>query len=328
MTRTVAMTGATGFIGWHVARQFQQSGWHVRGLVRPDSDRPLPAGVERLAAALDEGAVRSASEGADVIVHMAALIRARSAAEFTRVNVDGTRAVARAARALGIRLVHTSSLGVTGPADPGHPPGEDAAPRPINLYGESKRESERVVRETEGLDWTIVRPTLVYGPRDRLFLPIFRMARHGFFPVPQPSAVYNVVHVEDAARAFERAATAPDASGEVFFVGHPEHTRALDMLQLAASSVGRAFHPFVVPRTALRLAAEVGTVLSRLGLPVALDRARFAELDAAGFVCRVDKARARLGFEAAIGLREGFQMTADWYRDAGWLGPFNRPRPE
>lgn len=320
MTRTVALTGATGFIGWHVACRFLQEGWQVRALVRPGSDRPVPQGVDRMRAALDDDtSVRAACAGAAVVVHLAGLVRARSADAFTRVNVDGTRAVARAAQAVGARLVHTSSLGVTGPADPANPPSEDDPARPVNAYGESKRAAEQVVREEDGLEWTILRPTLVYGPRDRLFLPVFRLARLGLFPIPQPRAVYNLVHVADVARAISHAATSPRAVGQVFFVGHPRATAADHMLHAVSAALGKRYRPFIIPHAVLGVAASVGTLLGRVGLPVPLDRARLAEIDAPGFVCRVDKARAVLGFEASVELGEGMRQTAEWYRAEGWI---------
>lgn len=319
MTRTVAMTGATGFIGWHVARRFQDQGWRVRALVRPGSNRPLPPGVERVTASLVDAEVRRACEGASVLLHLAAVIKTRAPAEFTRSNIDGTREVAVAARALGIRLVHTSSLGATGPGNPANPPREEDPPNPINRYGESKRDSEQIVRNMDGLDWTILRPTLVYGPRDRLLLPVFRLARVGIFPSVRPSAVYNFVHIEDVARGFERAVVSDAASKETFFLGHPSHVTGADLLREIAANVGRRFRLLVIPRAVGRLAAEVGTLAARLGIRVPLDRARWRELDAPGFVCRVDKASSRLGFTAAIDLADGLRTTADWYRREGWL---------
>lgn len=319
MTRLVAVTGATGFIGWHVARRFLDSGWRVRALVRPESARPVPEGAERVATPLREGAVVAASSGAQLLVHLAAAIRARSNEEFMHANVEVTGELARAARTLGIRFVHMSSLGVTGPADPSHPPTEDDPPHPINEYAESKRQGELVVRHTAGLDWTMLRPTLVYGPRDRQFFPIFRMARHGVFPFTHAEAVYNLVHVDDVARGVESAALAARAQGEVFFLGHPGHVSAIDMLSQLAATFGRRFRPFRVPRLALRTVAEIGTLASKAGWPTPLDRSRLREMDARGFVCRTDKAREYLGFVARISLAEGFRQTADWYSRERWL---------
>ncbi len=319
MTRQVAITGATGFIGWHVACRFRDCGWRVQALVRSDSDRAVPEGVERVATELRERAIITACDGAHVLVHLAAATRARSDAEFRRANVDITSEVARAAKILGIRLVHMSSLGVTGPRDPLHPPTEDDPPRPINAYGESKRQGELVVRNTAGLDWTMLRPTVVYGPRDRLFFPIFRLAKYGLFPVPHDAAVYNLVHANDVARGVEAAALDGAARGEVFFLGHPTHVTITDLLSQLAAIFGRRFRPFKVPRTALRAAAGLGTLASRAGWPMPLDRARLREMEADGFVCRIDKARDRLGFLAEIPLAEGLRQTAAWYAREQWL---------
>lgn len=318
MSRTVAMTGATGFIGWHVARRFLDSGWQVRALVRPESHRPVPAGAERVVAPLREDDIVTASEGVSLMVHLAGAVGDRSKTEFIRSNVNVTREVAHAARRLGIRLVHTSSLGATGPRSPTRPPAEDDPLRPINAYGKSKRRSEEIVKDVNGLDWAIVRPTLVYGPRDRLFLPLFKLARRGVFPIPNASAVYNVVHVEDVARGFEKVATTA-AAGEIFFLGDPNQVTVTTLLEQLASAFDRPFRPIAIPRIALQTVAGIGSALSMLGIRPPLDRARWKEIDADGFVCRVDKARDQLGFVATTDLREGLKETAEWYLRQGWL---------
>lgn len=318
MTPTVALTGATGFIGWHVARRFQQSGWRVRALVRPESRRPVPEGVERISAPLREADVIAACQGASLLVHMAGAVGHHSNDEFVRTNVDTTDEVARAARAIGIRLVHTSSLGATGPYPPGDPPTEDSPLNPINAYGDSKRRSEDIIRAVDGLEWAIVRPTLVYGPRDRLFYPLFKMSRHGLFPVPNPKAVYNIVHVDDVARGIEMVGTSALRS-EVFFVGHPEHVTVVQLLAHLAAVFDRRFRPLPIPRLALRAMADVGSLLSTVGIPAPIDRDRLKEIAADGFVCRIDKARDRLGFVAEIELREGLSSTAEWYERNGGL---------
>jgi len=323
MTRTVALTGATGFIGWHVARRFQQSGWRVRALVRPQSGRPVPEGVERISASLREAEVISACKDAALIVHLAGAVGHHSTDEFFRTNVDTAAEVARAARALGVRLVHTSSLGATGPHPPGNPPTEDSPLRPINAYGESKRRSEDVIRAVDGLEWAIVRPTLVYGPRDRLFYPLFRLSRRGLFPVPNSKAVYNVVHVDDVARGIEMVATSA-LSSDVFFIGHPEQVTVVELLAHLAAVFDRRFRPLTIPGVGLRALAEVGSLLSSLGIPAPIDRDRLKEIRADGFVCRTDKARDRLGFVATTELRQGLASTAEWYARNGWLPPHQR----
>jgi len=278
----------------------------------------VPDAVKRITAPLREAAIASACTDADLIVHLAGAVGHRPADEFYRTNVEATGEVARAARALGVRLVHVSSLGVTGPGNPKDPPTEDDPLRPINPYGESKRQGEEAIRRVDGLEWAIVRPTLVYGPRDRLFYPLFKLARHGVFPVPNARAVYNIVHVDDVARGIEAVATST-LSGETFFIGHPEQVTVTELLANLAAVVGRRFRPITIPRIALRALAEAGSLVSLVGIHAPIDRSRLEEFDADGFVCRVDKARDRLGFVAKIDLREGLAETAGWYVRNGWL---------
>ena len=200
---------------------------------------------------------------------------------------------------------------------PAIPPTEESPLQPINLTGRAS--GTQNFRETvDGLRWTILRPTLVYGPRDRLFLPLFKLARYGVFPVPNARAVYNVVHVEDLARGVEAVATS-GISSETFFLGHPEPVGIMELMARLASVFGRQFRPITVPRMALRAMAEVGSLVSFVGIRAPIDRSRWKEIDADGFVCRIDKARDRLGFVATIDQREGLAETATWYIRNGWL---------
>src|SRR6185503_12143862 len=142
MRRTVALTGATGFIGRNVAAHLVARGDAVRAVVRPDSPRTPPAGVEVVRAPLAADALRAAFDGADAIVHVAGLVSAVRDEALTRVNVDGTRAVAIAARACRVPVVHISSLAAAGPAPASAPRSEDDPAAPMNAYGRSKLEGE------------------------------------------------------------------------------------------------------------------------------------------------------------------------------------------
>lgn len=317
--RQVAITGATGFIGWHVARLFQEEGWRVRAIVRPESHRSVPDGVERVTASLVQSEIVAIAEGVELIVHLAAVVGARSDEEFQRSNVAATREVAHAARTLGSRLIHASSLGATGPGSPEHPPAETDPTRPVNAYGRSKLQSEMAVKAVEGLNWTILRPSLVYGPRDRLFLPLFALARRGFFPVPNLRSAYNLIHVHDVARCVLHVANADSVAQEIFFVGGQEQVTAREVMARLAAVFNRPFHAITVPRIALRAVAEFGSLASAVGVRIPLNRDRWKELDAPGFVCRTDKARDRLGFVAKTDLNEGLRQTADWYQRNRWL---------
>ncbi|HEY7169252.1 MAG TPA: NAD(P)-dependent oxidoreductase [Vicinamibacterales bacterium] len=319
-SRSVSITGATGFVGYHLAQKFQESGWTVRAVVRPGSAKPLPEGVAAVQAPLVKARLEPAFAGADLVVHAAAAIRAPSDLAFVATNVDGTRAVVEAANAAGARLLHLSSVAAIGPASAAAPAREDDAPHPINGYGRSKLAGEEVVRTEARTPWTIVRPSAVYGPRDRGFLPLFRMARRGLFLYAAPPATaFTFVHVEDLVDALLRAASDDRAIGRTFFVGHPEPVTTEVLLRTIAEAEGKPYRPRSVAPIALDAAAALGELAWRIGRPPLLDRGRLAELQSGGFVCAVDRIRDGLGFVATIPIRDGIERTARAYRECGWL---------
>jgi nucleoside-diphosphate-sugar epimerase len=319
---TVAVTGVTGFIGRHVTADLVARGIEVRGVVRPGSPRGVPGGAAIVRVPLDRTALAEAFAGADAVVHLAGLVNALDPAAYSAVNVEGTREVARAAAAAGARLVQISSLAAAGPAPATAPRSEDDAPSPRTPYGRSKLEGERLVMATPGLRWIILRPAVVYGPGDRAMLPLFKCAERGLLPlVGRPDAAYTFVHVSDVVRAIG-AAIAATIEGQIVFVGHPRPVTAREILETVRRSVGRPAIIVRVPQVITRVAAAACDLIARgVRAPLPLNHWRYVELSAEGFVCCVERLRERLGVVAAIGLREGLALTADWYRQEGWIKP-------
>jgi nucleoside-diphosphate-sugar epimerase len=319
-SRLVSVTGATGFLGLHTVEAFRREGWRVRAIVRPGRRRALPAGVEIREAALSAADLPPAIDGSDVIVHAAGLTRAADNSAFERVNVGGTGAVVEAANACRARLVHVSSQAAIGTGTIERPAREDDPARPINAYGRSKLGSERVLRDRAEVPWVIVRPSAVYGPGDRQFLSLLRLARRGIFPlVGPPDWAVTLAYVEDVARAIVLSAEAEAVSGTALFIGHPEPNRPDGVLRALADLLGRPYRPRRVPGPLARMVARIGDVSWKVGHRPMLDSARLQELDAEGFVCAVERARDMLGFAAAVPLAEGLDRTIRWYRAQGWL---------
>jgi nucleoside-diphosphate-sugar epimerase len=313
MTDRVAVTGATGFIGWHACAQLRDTGWKVVAIVRPDSQKPLPEGVERVPAVLEAATLKRACAGVSTIVHAAGITSARSAQQYARVNVDGTQAAAEAARALDARLVHISSLTAGGPASADKPRDESHIAQPITAYGFSKLRSEELLTRVHGLRWTTIRPAAVYGPRDRQFLPLFQAAKRGVFLRPANARLFSltVVHVADVAQAISLTCGNEATEHETLFVGHPTPVSLDGLLETLAVVFGRAYRPVPVPLALVRCAAWLGVG--------GLSRERWQELTTPGFVCSVQRAEQRLGFRAAVGLTDGLRATADWYSAHRWL---------
>jgi nucleoside-diphosphate-sugar epimerase len=319
---TVAVTGATGFIGRHATAGLLARGFDVRAVLRPGSPHAVTDGSAIVHAPLDAAALRSAFGGASAVVHLAGVVTAVDERVFAAVNADGTRAAAEAAAAVGAHFVCISSLAAAGPAPLQAPRSEDDPPAPQTPYGRSKLAGEQSVSATPGLSWTILRPGVVYGPGDRAVFPFFKCAELGLLPlVGRLDAAYMFVHVDDVVRAIVAAVEARPAA-TIAFVGHPRPVTGRDVLEAARTAVGRAAIVVRIPQVVTHLASVVCDVATPIvGKPLPLNRWRYAELCAEGFVCRVDRLRERLGVVPAIDLREGFAQTAGWYRREGWLRP-------
>lgn len=319
-SRSVGLTGATGFLGWHIAGAFRSRGWHVRAIVRPGNVKPLPPDVGSTEAPLERAALAKAFAGCDAIVHAAALTRAPSERAFTAVNVDGTAAVVAAVNKASVPLIFISSLGAAGPGTPDRPVREDDVPRPVIAYGRSKLAAEAVVRASALVPWTILRPSAIYGPRDRQMLPLFRFAGRGqLWLAARPGGAFTMTYAGDVARAVVMATEDPRASGHTLFIGHPEPHSEEAILRQLALAFGRSSAPRRAPRFALRALGLVGELTWRFGREPLLDAGRLLELQAEGWVCAVDRAREVIGFTAETPLAEGLERTLRWYRQEGWV---------
>ena len=316
--KKVAITGATGFLGWHLVLAFQRRGLNVRAIVRPGNTKPLPEATEVVESALEPEALAKAVDGCAILVHAAGVSRAPRSSVFESVNVAGTRAAVEAANRTGARLVAVSSQAAVGAGTIQRPAREDDEPNPVTPYGRSKLAAEKVVRSTARAPWTIVRPVSVYGPRDRAFLPLFRMAARGwFFQAVRASTAYTFIYVDDLADGVALASLSDRTTGQALFLGNATPLTAEELLKALADAFGRQFKPWRV--RGLYAAALAGELSWVLGRQPTLDLGRYAELQQDGFVCSVDRARELTGFSARVSLADGIRRTANWYKQEGWI---------
>jgi nucleoside-diphosphate-sugar epimerase len=324
----VLITGASGFVGSHLAERLVADGRRVRALVRePDRAgwlRGLPLELVR-GGVEDPRLLREAAAGVATIYHLAGATRAASEREFQRVNAGGTRRLLEAAleAAPGLcRFVLVSSQSAAGPSRGGVPMRETDPPRPVSAYGRSKLAAEEACRTLAGrLPVTILRPPGVYGPRDRDFLPLFRAVSRGVHPVVgRGPKRLCLVHVRDLVDGIVLAGDHPRAVGETFFIANPEIHEQADLGAAAGRALGRQPRRLRVPEAGLvawAAAAHCVVLLGRRPALLNLDKVRDVVRD--DWTCAPDKARRELGFAARTGLEEGFAETAAWYRAHGWL---------
>ncbi|WP_437632073.1 NAD-dependent epimerase/dehydratase family protein [Sorangium sp. So ce854] len=327
----VLVTGASGFLGSHVAEQLVQEGHDVVALVRRSSSTKFLSslrGVELAYGAIEDAeSVRRAvvDAGVDAIVHSAGLVKARDEAEFFRVNVGGTRNMLDAAKAAPSlkRFVFVSSLAAIGPSLDGRPVAPDARPAPVTRYGRSKLEAERLVlAEKDALPVVVLRPPMIYGPRDQESFAFFQSVARRFLPMLGDGRnTLSVIYASDAAAACLRALESDVPSGRAYFIDDGRVYVWRDMLADVEAALGaRAFVRVGVPFALMRGAALASEGMSRLtGKPVMLTRDKLNELAASHWVCDAGEARRELGWEPRVSWAEGTRRAVAWYREHGWL---------
>ena len=320
------VTGATGFVGSHLVDRLLAAGDEVTALVRSPTKA---AGLAERGVRLVQGdlhdlrALADAARGQDVVQHVAALVGAVDEAEFLRANRDGTANLVTAVQreAPRARFVLTSSLAAAGPATRGTPRRADAPEQPVTMYGRSKLASERVVRES-GLDWVIVRPPAVYGPRDRdNFLAVFKAARWGLCPVfGTGDQELSMVYAPDLAEALDLAGRTVGIGGHAYFANHPEVVTSGQVVREIARAAGRSVRLVPIPRSvaglALGFAGGMATLLKRKTI-LRADKAH--EFFQPAWTGDVGPFLRDTGWQPAHALRPGLEATYRWYVERGWL---------
>jgi nucleoside-diphosphate-sugar epimerase len=321
---TVAVTGASGFIGGHLVDALRAYGSSIITLARSETTaRALEARECRVVRGdlHDSEAVRALVEGASIVFHVAGLVAARNEAEFHHVNAAGTGAVVRAASAAGVaRVIHVSSLAVAGPTVAGEPLADGAPPRPVTSYARSKRAAEEIVARGR-VPYTILRPGVVYGPGDRQLLHAFRWGARGIVPViGDPGQELTLVHVRDLAAALI-AATCDRCEGRTYNAVNPEIVTQARLGAAVARAVGQPLRASpTLPAAIVRAALTVNEAAARLrGRAAFLSRDKARDLLAPAWTASADGLARDAGWKATTSVAAGLAETAAWYRDAGWL---------
>ena len=324
----ILVTGATGFIGSHLVERLVAQGRSLRCLVRRSSTAGnLPRAIELAHGDLESGAgLTEALRGIDTVIHLAGVTKARTAADYDRGNAVATANLLRAAAHLDEigRFVYVSSLAAAGPSPADRPLTETDEPRPVSHYGRSKLAGEQAVRQSPLAERTvIVRPPVVYGPRDRDVLQMLRTVSRGWMArIGAAPRRFSHIYVGDLVDGIIAAAdcTSSSTGGQVFYLANAAPVSWDEFGNLAARLMGRKLRTVAIPEQAayvLGLCAEWGSRFS--GKPGILSRDKVREACCAGWVCDPGRARRELGFCASTGLQEGLRRTLDWYKEAGWL---------
>jgi nucleoside-diphosphate-sugar epimerase len=304
--RPLALTGGTGFVGQAVLDEMARRNIPAQALARRASDHGHPRVEWVMGDLANARALDHLCAGASAVIHIAGLTNTPDPGEFHTANVTGTANVIAAAKRDGVkRFVFVSSLSAREPA--------------LSAYGASKAEAEKLV-EQSGLDWTIVRPPAVYGPRDTDMFELFRTAKLGVVPLP-PGGATSIIHVDDLAGLLVDLVDAQPAlvRKKVF---EPDDGREggwshKEMAKAIGEAVGeRVFAPHL-PRIVLRSAATIDRLVRGANAKLTQDRVGY--MCHPNWVARSDRKVPDTIWQPHIDGESGFAATAQWYRKQGWL---------
>ncbi len=299
----VLITGASGFIGSHLVEELcSRADCNITCMMRKNSDTSaLPMG--KISAALcdlrDCCGLEDIVKEVDIIYHLGGIVRAVDKKQLYRINSCGTEnlvnAVIRKAPQLK-RFVYVSSQAAWGPQGRG----------PVSDYGKSKKEGEKAVKSLPS--YSIVRPGIVYGPRDKDFLDVFKAAARGIFAKPLGGGRLSFIHVKDCVKHIV------ESTGREIFAGDGASYSWREVKGILQKTVGKRIVSIPVPGFMLRLMGLAGDAAGRVsGKAAKINSDKIREVLGGDWVMPTPLRQARYGLE------EGFRQTWNWYKKNGWI---------
>ncbi|MGB0909597.1 MAG: NAD-dependent epimerase/dehydratase family protein [Nitrospirales bacterium] len=306
MSRIVALTGGTGFIGQAIWHALETAGWTVRLLVRPsflERNSALLQGKDYVVGTLeDEKSLYALVDGVKAVVHCAGRVQGGDATKFQHDNVDGVRRVVRmAADQIPIpQFLLISSLAAREPQ--------------LSLYAQSKREGEVALEEEapSGMNWIILRPPAVYGPQDRAILPLFQWIQRGLGLQLGPShAKFSLLYVEDLANAVRQWLGQGYHAGRAFEL-HDGQVNGYTWKDVFKSVTNKTVMPILVPKSLLFILALINQSMAKvLRYEPMLTYGKVRELRHHNWVCDNSDLTQAIGWVPLVSLAEGVDRTVN-----------------
>ena len=305
MSRTIVITGATGFIGSTLMKRLASTGWHIRALVRSTSlgKRPKDIASEWVTGDLEDmDSLKRLVAGAHAIVHCAGAVRGASQKDFDRINVNGVARLVQSAVEQNPkpRFLLVSSLAAREPQ--------------LSFYAASKRNGEKALASQSGnMCWAVLRPPAVYGPGDREMKPLFQWMFRGIAPViGSDKNRISLLYVEDLADAIISWLHNGKHSKQYYEL-HDGHQRGYswqEIIEVAERLNGKAIFRANIPVSFVKLTASVNLMAAKVfgGSPM-LTPGKVRELIHPNWVADNDQLTSETGWVPRVLLEEGLRQT-------------------
>ena len=321
---SILITGASGFIGSFIVEEALRRNFEVWAAVRKSDER-----IHFIELDLSSEEVlhqQLAGHHFDYVVHAAGVTKCLDKQDFFRINTEGTQHLVRALLALQMplrRFVYISSLSIMGAIreqQPYEEIRESDTPRPNTAYGESKLQAEQWL-DTQPIPYIILRPTGVYGPRERdYFMMAKSIQAHTDFAVGFRQQDITFVYVTDVVQAVFLALE-KGQTGRRYFLSDGEVYQSAAFSNYIRRELGNPWWiRITAPLWLLRVITFVGEYVGRLtGKVTALNNDKYYIMRQRNWRCDITPACQELGYKPQVKLEEGVRRSIKWYRDNGWL---------
>ena len=319
------VSGANGFVGSYITENLLEKGYQVRVMVRRTSDLSALEGlnVEYVYGDVtNPESLPGTVEGMETIFHVAGITRSKDIRQFDIVNAEGSGNLMRACLDVPEvkRFVYISSQAAGGPSSPTTPRKEDDPPNPVTAYGRSKRGGEIACRQVSAdrIPVTIVRPCIVYGPREPEGLSLFMTNKRKITPAILPKACFSLIHAEDLADLIERAGRLDVAGNRIYNAADPEPYWTKRIIKVIDSVLDTRILLIPVNQRFLSLLMTINEAMLKKGIGVKLlTRERMEDAMHRYWTMDMTRTMDDLGWRPERSLEERIRETAGWYRESG-----------
>ena len=321
MSKVAFVTGGTGFVGSHLVEALLQRDYsEIRCLVRSEPKWLTGLDVKYIHGTLaDSGILERALKGVEYVYHLGAMTRAKTWPALYEANVTSTmNLMAEAAFARVCKVCVASSLAVVGNSGD-MVANESTLCRPVSMYGKSKLAMEEALNDID-LPIVILRPPVVYGPRDKDLLTFFSAINRGICVIPQRDTGLSLVYVRDLVRGIIEATESPRTTGETYYVGNQQTVSWEALKHASESALGKKSRMIRLPRSFIMPLGAISEFAGKFsGTYPPLNREKAREILYATKQCSSRKATEQFGYTSLVSLKEGIQETITWYQAQEWL---------
>lgn len=327
--KKVLITGASGFVGYHLIEQALKANLEVYAAVRPSSDQSQLASFQIQYTHLDYSSVPALIQELEekqynYIIHAAGTTKAKTKAEYDLVNATYTRNLALAALKANINLdkfVFVSSLAALGPlTDLSAEIQDNTPPHPVTNYGASKVLAEQYLAELTALPLITIRPTAVYGPREKDLFILFNSINKGLEPhIGRFKQQLSFVYVKDLVKVIVKGLTAPMVH-QAYNISDGQHYDRYALANYSKKALNGKTFKFHLPVFLVGLlAAIMDFIYANSKKTPTLNKEKMAELTAVNWACNIKNAVQELDYQPEYDLEKGVMQTIKWYKLNNWL---------